>query len=170
MYTVRIPVKPYIGEFLKGKFKTENDVVHLDPKVNAYFILYDHLKLRPKQGYVPPAEGVLFSIPRPHQAGKNPACYCYLTVEDVAVLNKVFRNMFWAEAREFMEDCKHRCSIDYNESAQMFLERYGVQSITHWALIKNLKRYRESTRRHVLRSYKFQKNKIFLKKSCRPAR
>lgn len=164
MHTVRIPVDKYIDEFLRTKFRTEDGVVVLDPKTNVYIMLYDMLKLRPKKAYVPPVDGTEFKVPRPHQALKNPMYYNYLTESDINTLKRVFRTMFWAEAREFMEDCKHRCNIEYLNSARMFLERYNVQSITDWALVKNHKRYREKNRRHVLRQYKFKENSIFIKK------
>lgn len=60
----------------------------------------------------------------------------------------------WAELHELMDENKHIHGIQFKESVFRFMRKYGIESITEDALLKNYQRWRDKQRRKKKRGYK----------------
>jgi hypothetical protein len=61
--------------------------------------------------------------------------------------------MMWAELHDYMDENKHIKGIQFKESVFVFMHRYGLESISEDALLKNYQRWRDKQRRKSKRGY-----------------
>ncbi|MDO4779810.1 MAG: hypothetical protein Q3992_02155 [Bacteroides sp.] len=153
MITTRIYIDEHLAEYCRSKF-TEvgelGDYVRFPDRLDIYHLIYDLLERRPLN--VGRDEGNL-CIYLPSRRigsvalGKNPETYNYLGVRSQKILNKKIKTMMRAELHDFIDDNKHKLGVDQIESVHLFMRKYGIESITEDALIKDYQRWRDSVRR-----------------------
>lgn len=157
MITTSIDIDAATAEYIRGRyFDHESGAVRFPPSSDIYITLYDLLSKRPATN---PVDRGNLTIALPDRrlanqsGGKDPKTYNYLSPRAAAILAARFRLLMWAELHEFMDEQKHRHGIKYKESAFTFLARYGIESITEDALLKNYQRWRDKMRRRQKRGY-----------------
>lgn len=152
MITIKIPVDAYIAEYIRGKYFDEAEgAVHFPQSLDIYVTIYDLLQKRPESSPVDIGNLVLCLPDR--REGKNPKVYNYLSAKSAQLLTNKMRLMMWAELHDFMDENKHLRGIQFKESVYVFMCRYGIESITEDALLKNYQRWRDKQRRRAKRSY-----------------
>lgn len=153
MVSIKIEIEPYVAEYCKGKFFDEDSgAVRFPPQTDVYVLIWDLLMRRPVNK--PVDEGnFIFLLPDRRQ-GKDPATYNYISGNGRKILEKKLKLMMWAELHEVMDDNKHRRGIFFKDTVYMFLRRYGIESISEDALLKNYQRWRQEVRRREKRAYK----------------
>lgn len=152
MITVKIALEPYVAEYVTGKFfDPEQEAVRFPASHDIYHLLWDLLKKRPAD--CPTDRGNVRLCLPDRREGKNPETYNWLSERSVGILNEKLRLMMWAELHDFMDENKHIRGIQFKESVYQFMCRYGIESITEDALLKNYQRWRDRQRRRVKRAY-----------------
>ena len=157
MVTVKIEIEQYVAEYIKGKFfDTEIGAVRFPPSFDIYILLYDLLQKRPQ--HCPVDSGnIELALPDRREGnyagGKSPEQFNYLSQRAAKRLNDNMKLMMWAEVHEFMDENKHLKGIPFKDSAFEFLCRYGIESISEDALLKNYQRWRDKQRRTIKRRY-----------------
>lgn len=157
MTTATINIEAAVAEYIRGKYYDHNiGAVRFPPSSDIYLLIYDLMAKRPETN--PTDSGNLeIALPDRREAniagGKDPATYNYLSRRSASILNSRLRLLMWAELHEFMDEEKHLRGVQYKESAYIFLQRYGIESITEDALLKNYQRWRDRMRRRHKRGY-----------------
>lgn len=157
MVTVKISVEQYVAEYIRGKFfDTETGIVRFPPSLDIYILIYDLMQKRPADR--PVDEGNLeFALPDRREAnyvgGKSPEQFNWLSQRSAQLLGEKMRLMMWAELHDVMDENKHIRGIQFKETVYTFLCRYGIESISEDALLKNYQRWRDKQRRRVKRGY-----------------
>lgn len=157
MITVKIQVEQYVAEYIRGKyFDPEVGAVRFPSKLDIYILVYDLLQKRPVN--CPLESGNLeFALPDRRDAnmagGKSPEQFNYLSARAAKRLGDKMRLMMWAELHDLMDENKHLKGIQFKDSVFQFLCRYGIESITEDALLKNYQRWRDKQRRTTKRRY-----------------
>lgn len=157
MITVKIQVEQYVAEYIRGKyFDPEVGAVRFPSKLDIYILVYDLLQKRPHN--CPLESGNLeFALPDRRDAntagGKSPEQFNYLSERAAKRLGDKMRLMMWAELHDLMDENKHLKGIQFKDSVFQFLCRYGIESITEDALLKNYQRWRDKQRRTTKRRY-----------------
>lgn len=152
MITVKIDIIPYVAEYIKGKFyDPEKGCVRFPSGLDIYILIYDLLQKRPSDASVDTGN-LEFALPV-RREGKNPETYNWLSGRSAKMLGDKMRLMMWAELHEFMDENKHAEGISFKDSAFIFLRKYGIESISDDALLKNYQRWRDKLRRNMKRGY-----------------
>ncbi|MBE6305688.1 MAG: hypothetical protein E7082_07240 [Bacteroidales bacterium] len=157
MITVKIQVDAHIAEYIKGKyFDNEIGVVRFPSTLDIYVLIYDLLQKRPVN--CPIESGNLeFMLPDRRDAnlagGKSPEQFNYLSQRAAKRLGDKMRVMMWAELHDLMDENKHIKGIQFKDSVFEFMCRYGIESISEDALLKNYQRWRDKLRRTSKRRY-----------------
>ena len=157
MITVKIQVEQYVAEYIRGKyFDQEVGAVRFPSKLDIYILVYDLLQKRPVN--CPLESGNLeFALPDRRDAnmagGKSPEQFNYLSARAAKRLGDKMRLMMWAELHDLMDENKHLKGIQFKDSVFQFICRYGIESITEDALLKNYQRWRDKQRRTTKRRY-----------------
>lgn len=152
MITTKIFVEPYVAEYIKGKFyDDEKGAVHFPASSDIYVTIFDLLQKRPVE-LRPETGNIEFCLPD-RREGKNPEIYNYLSQRSSQIISNKMKVMMWAELHDFMDENKHINGIQFKESVYVFMVRYGIESITEDALIKNYQRWRDKLRRKKKRAY-----------------
>ena len=153
MIPVKISVDPYVAEYISGKyFDAEIGAVRFPASLDIYILIYDLLQKRPLQQ--PVDTGNLEFVLPERREGKDPATYNWLSKRSQTRLANKMRLMMWAELHELMDENKHLNGIKFIDSAHQFLCRYGIESISEDALLKNYQRWRDKLRRTKKRGYR----------------
>lgn len=127
-------------------------MVKFPSSLDIYILIYDLLQKRPAN--CPIDSGNLeFMLPE-RREGKDPVSYNWLSDRSQKILSDKMRLMMWAELHELMDENKHIHGIQFKESVFRFMRRYGIESITEDALLKNYQRWRDKQRRKKKRAYK----------------
>lgn len=148
--TTKIELPKHLSEYLKGKFGTEGDVVRFTPNSSLYYIFIELLERRPAG--IPVDHGnTEIHIPSPRSSrmkgGKPAESFNYISQTGAAVLAKAAGLMMKVESHEFFDENKHVKGQCYIESAYSFLQKYGIESLTPEALLKDYQRWRIKTGR-----------------------
>ncbi len=157
MITVKIQVKQHVAEYIRGKyFDHEAGIVRFPPTLDIYILIYDLLQKRPHN--CPLELGNLeFALPDRRDAnmagGKSPEQFNYLSARAAKRLGDKMHLMMWAELHDLMDENKHLKGIKFKDSVFEFMCRYGIESITEDALLKNYQRWRDKQRRTMKRRY-----------------
>lgn len=146
MVTTRIEVKEHLAEYIQGKY---NDCTHgpvsFPDKCDFYHVIYDLLEKRPVRSL--PDKGNLELVIPDRRIGKSPETYNYLGIRSCRILSQKIEISFWAELHTLMDENKHIYGIQYIESVAYFMRKYGIQSISEDALLKNYYRWRDNVRK-----------------------
>nr|DAF27328.1 MAG TPA: hypothetical protein [Caudoviricetes sp.] len=152
MITVKLSVEQHVAEYIQGKFyDSEVGAVRFPSTLDIYILIYDLLQKRPLDH--PVDSGNLEFVLPERREGKDPASYNYLSERAQKILNDKMRLMMWAELHDMMDENKHIKGIQFKESVFLFMCRYGIESVTEDALLKNYQRWRDKLRRKKKRGY-----------------
>lgn len=157
MVTVKIQVEQHVAEYIKGKyFDHEIKAVRFPPALDIYILIYDLLQKRPLNCALE-SGNLEFALPDRREAnqagGKSPEQFNYLSARAAKRLNDKMRLMMWAELHDLMDENKHIKGIPFKDSVFEFICRYGIESITEDAMLKNYQRWRDKQRRTAKRRY-----------------
>lgn len=163
MVTVRMQIAPHLAEYIRGKFyDPELGCVRFPPGMDIYILIYDLLQRRPKDAPID-SGNLEFALPdrreANHAGGKDPLTYNYLSARSQKRLRDKMELMMWAEVHDFMDENKHAEGITFKDSANEFICKYMIESISDDALLKHYQRWRDKTRRRYKRNYTFRKEK-----------
>lgn len=152
MVLVTIPIAPELAEYARGKwFDPEIGAVHFPDNSDICVTVFDLMEKRPAQ--CPPDRGNLTLAVPCRRIGKSPQTYNYLTGRSIAIIEQRLRVLMWAELHDLMDENKHLRGIQFKETAYTFRLRYGIESISEDALLKNYQRWRDKMRRTLKRGY-----------------
>ena len=153
MVKVKISVAPFVAEYIKGKFYNfEAGTVKFPSSLDIYILIYDLLQKRPANRPID-SGNLEFMLPE-RREGKDPVSYNWLSDRSQKLLEDKMRLMMWSELHELMDENKHIHGIQFKESVFRFMRKYGIESITEDALLKNYQRWRDKQRRKKKRGYK----------------
>lgn len=157
MITVKIDIDPAVAEYIRGRYyDPEVGAVRFPPSSDIYVKIYDLLAKRPADHPVD-CGNLEFVLPDRRDAnfagGKDPKTYNYLSHRATTILCARFRVLMWAELHEFMDEEKHLNGSQYKDSVFVFMSKYGIESITEDAMLKNYQRWRDKMRRRQKRGY-----------------
>lgn len=158
MIKVKITVPEHVAEYIRGKYYDPAvGAVRFPSSLDLYVAIYDYVERRPVS--CPVDTGNLeFCLPDRRVAGmaggKNPESYNYFSATSQKKLGDKMRVMMLAELHDSMDENKHIHGIQFKESVFRFMRRYGIESITEDALLKNYQRWRDKQRRKKKRAYK----------------
>ena len=163
MVRVKIDVKPHVAEYIRGKYyDPEVGCVRFPPGLDIYILLYDLLQKRPANSPIDTGNLELALPDRReanHAGGKDPQTYNYLSDRSQKRLGKKMELMMWAEIHDFMDENKHAGGITFKDSANEFICKYMIESISEDALLKDYQRWRNEKRRRYKRNYTFRQPK-----------
>ncbi len=152
MVTVKIQVEPYVAEYINGKyFDFSAGCVRFPAGLDIYILIYDLLQKRPASRPID-VGNLQFMLPS-RREGKDPEYYNFLSDRAQKILSDKMRLMMWAELHEVMDENKHLRGIMFKDSVFMFMRKYGIESISEDALLKNYQRWRDKLRRKKKRGY-----------------
>ena len=150
--TTRIFVPEHIREYIIGKYGNfQPGAVRFPDNTDIYHTIYDLLEKRPSN--IPVDRGNLEIYLPTRSIGKSPEVYNYLGVRSVAIITRKLENMMWAELHDLLDENKHRHGIDYINGIHSFISKYGLESLTEDAFLKNYYRWRAKVRRKEKRKY-----------------
>lgn len=163
MITAKIQIEPYVAEYISGKFyNAELQAVKFPPSLDIYVTIYDLMEKRPAGAGVD-VGNLVFCLPDRREAndagGKSPENYNYFSARAVKILEKRMRVMMWAELHELLDENKHLRGVSFIDSVFTFMKRYGINSLSEDALLKNYQRWRDNLRRSTKRGYKKAKKR-----------
>lgn len=152
MIKVKIQITDYVAEYIKGRyFDEEFQAVRFPANADIYHLIYDLMSKRPANH--PIDRGNLeFCLPARRQ-GKDPEVYNYLSARATKILENRMKLLLWAELHTAMDEGKHLKGLQFKDTAYIFLQKYGIESITEDALLKNYQRWRDKLRRSKKRGY-----------------
>ncbi|MCL3853546.1 hypothetical protein M1P97_19880 [Parabacteroides sp. GYB001] len=146
MVTTKIEIKKHLAEYVHGKY---NDCmpgpVFLPDREDLYHVVYDLLEKRPVS-CLPDSGNLELGIPD-RRIGKSPDTYNYLGARSCRIISQKIEVLFWAELHSLIDENKHLYGIQYIETVAYFMRKYGIQSITEDALLKNYYRWRDKVRK-----------------------
>ncbi len=151
MITTKITIKPFLAEYLIGKYGTPgNPLVKLPSGLDLYHTIYDLTDRRPKE--CPVDSGNLeLALPETrasHQEGGKPtAIYNYLSQRSAGIIEQKVNVMMRAELHDLMDENKHIYGIDYLNTAYYFLRKYSIEHLSPDALLKDYQRWKAKIRR-----------------------
>ena len=157
MITVKINIDDAVAEYVRGKyFDPEVSAVRFPPSSDIYIKIYDLLAKRPASQPVDTGN-LEIALPDRREAnyagGKDPKSYNYISQRGAGILADRLRMLMWAELHEFMDEEKHHNGVQYKDSVYIFMKKYGIESISEDALLKNYQRWRDRVRRRLKRGY-----------------
>ena len=136
MVTTRIEIKEHLAEYIYGKY---NDCmigpVSFPSKEDIYHVIYDLLEKRP--AVCPSDNGNVELVIPERKLGKTPETYNYLGIRSCRIISQKIETSFWAELHDLLDENKHQYGIQYIETVAYFMRKYGIQSISEDALLKN---------------------------------
>lgn len=150
MITSRIQVEPYVAEYAMGKYyDPELDAVRFPSGSDIYVLIYDLMSRRP--GMIIDRGNLVIALPDRREAnvagGKSPEHFNWFSARSAKIISDRLKVAMWAEVHDWMMEQKHIHGIQFKESAWTFLTRYGIESISEDALVKNCYRWREKSKR-----------------------
>lgn len=161
MVKVRIQTAPHIAEYIRGKFYDPTAECVIFPRsLDIYILIYDLLQKRPVDAPVD-SGNLEFALPDRREAnragGKDPQTYNYLSARSQKRLGEKMERMMWAEVHDFMDEKKHAEGVTFKDSANEFICKYMIESISEDALLKHYQRWRDKTRKRYKRNYTLRK-------------
>ena len=150
MEKVRIELKSHLEEYAIAKFPVVDDAVVIPSSMDIYFVLLDLLQKKGK-GIEVCNDGIYFAI-RNTGIGKDPRVYKYLSRHGRMLFETRLEVMFWIDFHDVMDREVIRGGKPCLEAAQIFVEKFRINSITEDALIKHYYRWRCNNRLMKTRS------------------
>lgn len=146
MVTTRIQIKSHLKEYIVGKYNDMEDVpVSFPDNIDLYHYIWDWARKRPADCQVD--IGNLEIVLPNRRAGKKPEVYNYIPYDGVKDIERKIENLMFAELHTLVDEQKHREGIEIKTSVFYFMAKYGIDSITSDALVKNFQRWRYNIRR-----------------------
>ncbi|MCM1451245.1 MAG: hypothetical protein NC102_03225 [Clostridium sp.] len=156
MIVAKISVEPHVAEYVRGKyFDAEAGAVRFPPMLDIYVLIFDLMRKRPKD--CPVDSGNLEIALPDRREGKDPLYYNYLSCRAQKMIGDKLRLMMWAELHDAMDENKHVHGMQFKDTALLFMSRYGIDSISEDAMLKNYQRWRDKMRRRSKRGYRRKK-------------
>ena len=157
MITTRFMVEPVVAEYITAKYYDETvGVVRFPASLDICLVIRDLVSLRPEDAGIDRGN-LEIALPDTREGraslGKNPQRYNYISERAAKILNKRMKLMLWADLHHTMDENKHLRGIQFKDSVYMFMTRYGIQSLSEDALLKNYQRWRDDLRRSQKRGY-----------------
>lgn len=141
----RITVPNYLREYLIGKYcNLEERAVHFPDSSDLYHILFDLLEKRPAN--IPVDQGNIEIFLPNRSVGKNPMTYNYLSQRGQKILIRNLEIKMWAEVHDMLDEQKHTLGINYIDGVHTFMNKYGINSLSEDAFLKNYYRWRAKVR------------------------
>jgi len=159
MITTKINIKAHLAEYCYGKFSdfNNNKPIHFPEQIDIYILIWDLLVKRPINC---PVDAGNMEIALPERYGsKPPVYYNYIGSRSQKKIEKKIEIMMWADFREFIEIERHKNGSTIIDSVHLFIKKYGIESISEDALVKNYYRWRNRIHGREKRAYfkkKFQ--------------
>ncbi|OJU34447.1 MAG: hypothetical protein BGN96_13900 [Bacteroidales bacterium 45-6] len=154
MVTIRLHIKNHLAEYLNGKYyHRDKGCVCIPDHLDLYHKIWDLLLKRPDN--CPPERfgNIILGLPD-RRIGKDPATYNYLGERSIRLIERSIEILFFRELHEQLDFNKRELNIQYQDTVFLFKAKYGIESLTDDALIKDFYRYRELIRqRKVRRKY-----------------
>lgn len=145
MVTTRINIPEHLREYMIGKYGDfRNEPIRLPDHLDLYHFIYDLLEKRPCNQQKD--EGNLEIVLPERSLGKRPEYYNYLGQRSQRILIRKIGTMMWAEAHDFIDQKKHVDGMEYKDAVHLFMNRYGIDSLTEDAFLKNYYRWRGKMR------------------------
>lgn len=155
--TTRIMLPDALKEYVVGKYGEKScGKVRFPHSCDLYHILYDLLDRRPWDN---PVDRGNVELVLPNRAyGKRPQTYNYLSRRSQQTLARHIETKMWAELHDYVDEQKHLHGVNYADAVHQFMSRYGIESLSEDALLKNYYRWRMKVRsRAAKRGYKKKK-------------
>ncbi|GAB1358563.1 hypothetical protein MASR1M31_03410 [Porphyromonadaceae bacterium] len=159
MTTTKIFIKPYLAEYIRGKFcNCEDRPVKFPDNLEIYHMIWDLTERRPVN--CTPDEGNIEIILPERGCGKSPVTYNYLGHRSHKIIERKIETLFMAEMHDTVTEDKHRYGMKYIDSIYLFLQRYSITSANEESLWKNYYRWKNKLRSRNKRSYskKYEEN------------
>ncbi len=148
MTTTKINLPPHLCEYLRGKYGDfKPDPIRLPDHTDLYHLIFDLLERRPA-GCAVDRGNVEIVLPR-RTEGKRPETYNYLGVRSQRIISRRVETLMWAEVHDLLDTLKHRDGMDYKDAVCLFIRRYGIESLSEDAFLKNYYRWRGKMRRCI---------------------
>lgn len=146
MTTTRINLPPHLCEYLRGKYGDfAEKPIRLPDHTDIYHIIFDLLERRPVSQ--PVDRGNLELVLPERSVGKRPETYNYLGVRSQRIIVRKIETMMWAEVHDHIDRMKHCEGMDYKDAVHLFICRYGIESLSEDAFLKNYYRWRGKMKR-----------------------
>ena len=145
MITTKIQVKPFLAEYAKNRFSVEGkEYIKFPDSEYLYHVMCDLMSKRPESAKIDTGN---LEIALPRQArGKDPVTFNYIFEAGQKVIEKKLTRLFWAHVHEFIDEQVRTYGEPINESAFLFMTKFGISEITEDALVKSYYRWRGRTR------------------------
>ncbi len=146
MITTRISIKAHLEEYLTGRYANcRKNPIQFPDGDDLYHLIFDLMSKRPIN-CGDDKTGLEIYLPE-RSVGKDPQYYNYLGYRAQRIIERKVETLFWAELHDLIDHNKHRHGIEYTESVFTFMNRYGIESISEDALLKNYYRWRDKVRK-----------------------
>ena len=140
-----------MAEYVQEKFGTHEGYIRFPDSLDIYHIIWDMVEKRPQR--CGKDYGNIEIILPKRREGKSPVSYNYLGVRSQRIIERKIEVMFWAEFRSLIDYMYHSQGVKIFETIIMFMEKYGIESISDDALKKNYYRWRKKVRNEKKRAY-----------------
>ena len=158
MITTSITIKQYLAEYLYTKFQPEDNCnyIRIPETDDLYDLLWHLMAKRPLN--ISPVDRGNITIALPHRrAGKNPEYYNYISQRSAHIFEKRVKQLFSLELHQFLDNnVISGYRYTHQDMVNLFMCKYGLESITEDALLKNYYRWRDYTRKKEKRKYRKQ--------------
>lgn len=146
MVTTRINLPEHLREYIEGKYGGfSHNAIRFPDSLDLYHFIFNLLEKRPVNQLKD--EGNLEIILPERSIGKRPEYYNYLGQRSQRILVRKIDTMMWAEAHDFIDHKKHVDGMEYKDAVHLFMTRYGIDSLTEDAFLKNYYRWRGKVRK-----------------------
>lgn len=146
MITTRISIPQHLAEYIEGKYGSFTDgPVRLPDSSDLYHVIWDLLEKRPKTAGAD--SGNLELVLPERSYGKRPESYNYLGIRSQCIIGRKIDTMMWSEAHCYIDEQKHQHGVDYKDAVIRFRLKYGIESLSEDAFIKNYYRWRGKVRK-----------------------
>lgn len=151
MTTSIIQADAAVAEYINGKYHDAAvGAVRFPAGHDIYIMLHDLMAKRPADRPIDRGN-IRIALPS-RREGKDPATYNWFSERSQRILNAKMRQMMWAELHDMMDENKHVHGLRFKDTVYMFMQLYGIESVSEDALIKNYQRWRDKMRRRARRS------------------
>jgi hypothetical protein len=156
MITTSIQIKPYLAEYLRGKYNNGADEpLKIPDNTDLYHIVWTLMAKR-QCNQSPVDNGNLTFVLPERRIGKDTKVYNFLSPRSARIIEQeVGRMLNWELHSTLLENDQNGHKYNNIDVVHKFLCSYSIDSISEDALIKNFYRWRENLKkREKRREYK----------------
>jgi hypothetical protein len=154
MITTSIKIKPYLREFLLHAYGEEP--LRFPDSSDLLAFVHELRIKRPTRATGEPVGNLLLAIPF-QKHGKDPRQYNYLTPRSQRVIQNKVNTLFTATMNDYVARKVHVLGLEYREAIELFIEEYGIDSISFEGLKQ--KNYRDRSGKRYRRENRFKRIK-----------